>query len=461
VAGILWHVRRGTPILPVAAGAVVLPHALYVASVGGDHFEYRPLDLYFPFAFLLIAAGAMSWARSRRSSALTVLALAVLVLLAGELPWRSHVQFPARYVSGFPGGILAYGPDSMPKALVADEARDFLDPDRAWLYRLPGLRTLAAAHRDLVREGTEHFVGIRQEEHRLFLGTVVGEGRRLAALVAERRIPAGTHVALDCVGAIPFYSDLRTLDRLGLTDARVARQEFVHPETMAHGKYATAEYAREREVELWAIDNVHLLWDVRDPTFLETIVTLHANGEPAYFARIDEVTLLGALLPTGPRAVAASMSGLEFESVADPGVAARLTRLAIPSFRAAVQAHPELADGHSFLGLALILTGDLPEAEVELEAALALDPHNDAANNNLASLLVARGELREALPHLERSVRRDPRNARLRVNLGKVLLGLGQPERALLELEQALARDPDDAVARSAAERARQQLRRE
>ena len=47
---------------PLLFAAVLLPHALYVASIGGDHFEFRPVDLYFPFLFILMGRGAAALA---------------------------------------------------------------------------------------------------------------------------------------------------------------------------------------------------------------------------------------------------------------------------------------------------------------------------------------------------------------------------------------------------------------
>ena len=63
------------------------------------------------------------------------------------------------------------------------------------------------------------FVAIRQEEHKLFLATVVPEGRRLRAMIDQGELPADLYVAMDCVGAIPYYGNVHTLDRLGLSSA--------------------------------------------------------------------------------------------------------------------------------------------------------------------------------------------------------------------------------------------------
>src|SRR5262249_6269707 len=40
VIAVAAHRRRGTGFVPALFAALIVPHALYVASVGGDHFEY-------------------------------------------------------------------------------------------------------------------------------------------------------------------------------------------------------------------------------------------------------------------------------------------------------------------------------------------------------------------------------------------------------------------------------------
>ncbi len=310
--------------------AICLPHALYVASTGGDHFEYRPLDLYFPFAYLLMAAGVVELCRSRTAARLMFVYTAIVLVGIVEIPYRSHVEFPAEYSHGFPGK----------RALKVGGDR-FLDPARSWVYRLPGLRAIAAGHQALLRESTRHFVGVRQEEHRLFLDRVLKEGKRLRTLVAEGVLPADTHVAVCCVGAIPYFSDLRTLDRFGLTDRVVARGEFLRPDMIAHGKYAGFDYAVEQGVDLWAIDPVHLLHDARNPHFLLSVSNAHLSDWDAYFAEVDEDLYLLVGLPGGFGAARARFPRLAFHSTRD---GAAVKRLAISLGATVVETRDEKSD---------------------------------------------------------------------------------------------------------------------
>src|SRR5205814_6352046 len=136
---------------------------------------------------------------------------------------QSHAQFTRDYIPGFPGQAMTR----------TEEAQEFLDPTRDPIERLPGLATLAALHRDLIRALTREYVGIRQEEHRLFLASMLPEAMRLRALMAAGTLPRDVYLATDCVGVVPYVADVRTLDRLGLTDAAVAHGPFTELRLMA------------------------------------------------------------------------------------------------------------------------------------------------------------------------------------------------------------------------------------
>jgi arabinofuranosyltransferase len=316
IGAVVYHRRHGTLFVPVVIAAVVVPHALYNAAIGGDHFEFRPLDLYFPLAYLLVFFGAVHLARTVRSRVMVTAGLLILVAGAAELPYRSHVEFPKEYTPGFPGMFLERW----------DVAQRFLDPSGRILHCLPGFNIAARRHQDLIRSMTKHFVGIRQEEHEMFLDTVIPQGKSIARLVENGTLPKDTYVAVDCVGAIPYYSDLRVLDRLGLTDARIARGEFQNPKTLAHGKYATPEYAKEIGVDLWAVDNVHPLWRRDHPQFGYLIDTFHRQRIVAYFAEVGDERYLLTFLPQGLAEAEKRFPELDFLSTQDTVAVGALLR---------------------------------------------------------------------------------------------------------------------------------------
>jgi hypothetical protein len=315
VAAVVYHRRRGTLLVPALFAGIIVPHVVYIAAIGGDHFEYRPLDLYFPLLFVLMYSGMVQLARGWRTTACVAAYLLLVVVGIVELPYRSHVQFRKEYVPGFPGLVLG----------KSDEADRYLAPERSPIYGLPGLRGLAATHQRLIRTTTARYVGIRQEEHELFLGTAISEARGLRRLMESGVIPADTFIALDCVGAIPYYTDLRVLDRLGLTDARVAAGPFVR-EIMAHGKKADPEYAREVGVDLWSDDPVHLLWRGDNPRFLNRLASLYRKERERHFADVGNGQFLLVWLPRGLERTLPRFPTLGFRSTHDASAIADVLR---------------------------------------------------------------------------------------------------------------------------------------
>src|SRR5262249_40964617 len=325
---------------------------VYVAAIGGDHFEYRPLDLLFPLGFLLVGEGFRDVAREPRAR--LAAALAGLALLYGvvELPLRSHREFPTRYVAGFPGLWMR---DSA-------VARDFLSPDRDPVLRLPGLRTIAAEHQALLERLTLHFVGIRQEEHRMFLEVSTTQGRRLRGLIAKRVLPHDARIAIDCVGAIPFMSDLPVLDRHGLTDAVVARRPSASPGMMAHEKVATLADGRRFGVELWAITPLELVLPITSPQ-LPYVMTHPIRDSPVVCAAlVGGDSILLCTLPPGLDRVAARMPALQLMSVTDSAFVPAFVPPAVRALLELLRRTPGDLEALNSLGYLLLVEGRADQA---------------------------------------------------------------------------------------------------
>jgi hypothetical protein len=415
VAAVLHHRRRGTAFVPIVFAAAIVPHLVYVMAIGGDHFEYRPLDLYFPLLFLLIYDGVKAWAGGEPGAGLAPGRLAwarpaaalagVGLLLVGffELPDQSHRQFPTWYVSGFPGRVDAWDP----------VAQGYLVPARDPIYRAPVLRSIASAHRALLVSLTAHFAGVRQEEHRLFVATVVAEGRRLRGLIDAGLLPRDFHVATDCVGAIPYLSDARVLDRLGLTDRTVARSKFVR-DLMAHGKYATQDYARARGVDLWAADPVHFLCPLASPRlFLNVRAVIESTWtiyppDRTYAADVGDGYLLMGELPQGIERARARFPRLALRRLDDPAFLGDYLSEAIPAYHEWLREHP--GDVNSAYRLAYIcLVGGRFDAALALYRKLeGLMPDNPDVLEELSMCQRAAGDFAGAAGSLERLIALDP-----------------------------------------------------
>ncbi len=378
IAAVLWFRRRGALAVPLVFAAVVLPHMAYIALIGGDHFEFRPLDLYFPFLFILLYAGTLHWAQSRRGRRLApIYAAAVLAGLAW-LPWQGHRQFPMdQYIVAFPGEheppedtSVFWLPPRLHNAspmynLVQfpvlqtrmEAAKRHLDPGRDAVLGRWALRPIAEAYQGLVRKTTMHFVGIRQEEHRLFLEAVAPEGRLMGRLSSEGVFPPDAYIAVSSVGAIPYYSRLRTLDRLGLNDALVARAGLrVEGRAMAHERHATLEYARERGVDFWAVDSVHLVMSAEDPQFFWRVQDALMREIPAHVAEMGKGRFLFALLPQGEERTRERFPGMILSRFWEPAALEVLNRKVIAYLESASEASD--ADTVYLLGQWKLFAGD-------------------------------------------------------------------------------------------------------
>jgi protein O-GlcNAc transferase len=113
------------------------------------------------------------------------------------------------------------------------------------------------------------------------------------------------------------------------------------------------------------------------------------------------------------------------------------------ALRRETSAHPDFADAHNTLGVALINQARQDEAAVEFRAALAIAPHHVEANNNLGNVLTALGRAQEALPYLERAARARPELADAHLNLGLALKSLRRYDEAIAAFSRAVALAPD------------------
>ena len=284
-------------------------------------------------------------------------------------------------------------------------------------------------------------VGVRQEEHALFLATVRPEGQRLRGLVAAGVLPPDTHVAVSAVGAIPYESDLRVLDRLGLTDAVVAKSAPGELRIMAHDRHATLEYAAASGVDLWAQDPVHLLIKVADDELVLLLEGARASGEAVYFADAGGGDYVVAQLPGGVAATAPRFPKLAFHPAADDEGYAALLDAVIAERRHELTGTPGSRDARIALGSALAARGQEEEAMgIFRELAERDDPEGWY---NLGTILARRGSLDEAIAALRRALAIDPSMTPARHNLGLALVRAGKLREALVELAEAVRQEPE------------------
>lgn len=308
LAGAWALAREGRPAAPLLIAAATVPHALYIAYCGGDNFEYRHFSTYMPLLSILLCNGARAindgWSR-KGAAAASLAALAATALL----PFMTTLDFPTDYRSGFPG-----------KRARDDGSTELIDSRaRPWLFAIPGVGAAARRFNGLYARLTAHFVGIRIEEQRIHVRRQAAQGLALRGMIRDGLVPADARLALMCVGAVPYYSDLFTIDQLGLTDGVVARQPMPANEAriMAHSKMATPEYLAERGVELKAAGPDLLLSDRFDLRPFIGLANQSREGHwpiPMYISRetAGGWTIL-AEIPDGEPKIAARFPKLGFE----------------------------------------------------------------------------------------------------------------------------------------------------
>ena len=305
-----WHGRRClTCALPLLCIAL---HMAYVARVGGDHFEYRPLDFYWPLLAVPAAEGIVhlgswisiifrrSWSsglltwwrepgqshldktssrRSKRrrtspkSDPRTLRRGSARTKSAPEGPQRGHSTSEKSQMRLPQAGartcvlvvflpVLFYS-SAMQGALLFEGAR--IDEYRTsthlalgkknagWLLAAPGMPMMTAVSNRLRLQFTRQFIGLRFMEHRNYAANRI-RGWQPYENMERDAIPSDAVMAVDTIGIPPYYvPDLTVVDTVGLTDATVARNPVStpnHQRVMAHDRRPPPGYLEERGVNI-------------------------------------------------------------------------------------------------------------------------------------------------------------------------------------------------------------------
>jgi tetratricopeptide (TPR) repeat protein len=121
-------------------------------------------------------------------------------------------------------------------------------------------------------------------------------------------------------------------------------------------------------------------------------------------------------------------------------------RKAIEEYRAAVTAKPTVSNLHYSLGHLLWKNLKVPEARVEFEAELALNPNHAGALDDLGDTYLLEHQPAKALPYLTRALVADSANSDIHRDLGTAYSELKDYPKAEAEFKIAVASDHDGAV---------------
>ena len=233
----------------------IFPHMAYLMRIGGDHFEYRPLDFYWPLLAVPAAVGIV-WVGDRIRSCLrrptrrgipgATLALFFAVVFYASVLQNTYLYVQAKI-------------DRLPLNIIVN---------LSWL--VPGVQPLNAIVNDLHRGLIQQFVGLRSRTHGRFADRRIRDWSPYEHMDREA-LPDDALMAMAAIGIPPYYVPaLAIVDIWGLTDKTVAR----HPveienrrRLMGHDRRPPPDYLTERGVNftihpptedgLWALTRAH------------------------------------------------------------------------------------------------------------------------------------------------------------------------------------------------------------
>ncbi len=240
-----WRtVRDGTYALALLC---VVAHMAYLLPIGGDHFEYRPLDYYWPLLAVPAAEGIALLGASV-ASGLRRLPRVPGWAVRGEF-YTIALFLPVLFYANAIQGVLLFEGT----ALREQDGTPYAELDAentGWLLAAPGMPALVAISNDLRRLSARHVVARRFTDHRAVADWHIGDWSPYETM-ARGTIPDDALTVDGGLGKFYYLPDLKVIDFHGLTDATVARTPVMHSNPdrlMAHDRKASPEYQRQRGV---------------------------------------------------------------------------------------------------------------------------------------------------------------------------------------------------------------------
>ena len=209
----------------------------------------------------------------------------------------------------------------------------------------------------------------------MFFLTADEAARRLTRALDRGVLPRDLYIAIDCVGVVPYRTNLPTLDRLGLTDAHVAHGPFVRG-LVAHGKYATMEYARERGVDVWSGDAISPVQPAGNNRLERFLRQALAEGGDYYSADLGSGDFLFGLLPQGVERARTRLPGITLLPLQDSTIVASYVRHVLPGFLTDLERGWFDPRRVQRLGEICLLQGDVASATAIYEAATRAHPQS-------------------------------------------------------------------------------------
>jgi tetratricopeptide (TPR) repeat protein len=361
-------------------------------------------------------------------------------------------------------------------------------PFRAFHFLLPACLLFFSFH-GYYREG--YLISKRVDSCRVEIGKWLRD-----------HVQPGKTAAMNAVGIVPYYSRLRTIDMLGLTDDHISHrpQEFINPYIFAHNKQ-DANYVYSVRPDL-IIPGEAMLFDVPDslsvfknegiipydsfqeyvrhrgrafpgdwhlisiPGFQERYVPRSVKIGSLYFyylAYDDEAEQWRAEITENPENAEAlaklgeiyGVKGVYEEADKLLEKAKNLNARYVPlynSFQQYCEQHlpgwglrhaPEAVRESLARAERFMREGKMEQAKQELEALLKERPDTPTAHYNLGVIAESEQHLEKAIEEYQRAIEYDSRYADAYNNLGTVYAKTGRLDLAAAAWRKAVAQDPE------------------
>ncbi len=225
----------------------IVPHMAYVFRIGGDYFEYRPLDFYWPLLAVPAAAGIVHLGSAASALQGRLLSAQSRLKVPGPVACAVVLFVPTLFYCGALQGQLLFQGAAVEQYRERSHM-DLEEENAGWLFAAPGMEALASISNDLRRRMAEQLVGLRFAGHR------EAARLKLKEWADYERMERGVFPedALTATGALGiqsyFLPDLRVVDGHGLVDPVVARNPVVRPNSerlMAHDRLPPTGYILE------------------------------------------------------------------------------------------------------------------------------------------------------------------------------------------------------------------------
>lgn len=264
-----WRRGDATHLLALAC---IAPHAAYVFWIGGDHFEYRVLDFYWPFLAVAALEGLVALGRActQRRPALADAAAGALFLLLAAC--STAVQ-TAKEI-----GSAGLATRQETHRLQVEITREKFPA----LFWIPGASLLFDAYNAANAYLVAHGIAAPYVEHRVFWLEQLGRFAPYEVLHGTGWIPPDAVTWSDSIGVSSYYlADLVVVDNHGLTDRHIAHAPVDRTNDqryMAHDRSADWAYLEQRGFNLivWpaergagaALENANYAMKIRDDLWM-------------------------------------------------------------------------------------------------------------------------------------------------------------------------------------------------